>query len=119
MRQIIFSVSILSFLDALTTYVLLVTGRGVETNVVIADVVNAEPASIFIISMMAAVVAVAALVVADKMIMRMPVAVGAKLRKAMYISFGVSAAWRAAVVINNALGIFVGVTPLADFFFNT
>jgi hypothetical protein len=116
MKSIIFSTFTISFLDALTTYILVATGRGMEVNPIIAEAVNAEPASVFIICAASVALIALSFIMADKVLMLAPTVAGMKMRKVMYIAFGVAASWRAAVVINNFTGIVMGVTPLADLF---
>jgi len=47
MRPLAVSLFLVAFLDALTTYVVVAWGLGVEANPAVADIVNSNPAAVF------------------------------------------------------------------------
>jgi len=116
LKLMISAVALINFLDALTTYILVAGGKGVEVNPMISDVVNSDPAAVFIIHILATAAIAVLFAAADKISRRLPAATYEKVAKFAHLAFAISAVFRAAVVANNMLGIAVGVTPLADFF---
>ena len=113
--MMILTVAVVNFLDALTTYIIVAAG-GREVNPLISDIVNTAPAAIFFIHIAATAAIVALLVAADVTARRLPAALYSKIANFTHYAFAASAIFRIAVVLNNVLGIAVGVTPLADFF---
>jgi len=119
LKLMISAVALVNFLDALTTYILVAGGKGVEVNPIISDVVNSDPAAVFIIHILATAAIAVLFAVADKISRRLPAAVYTKLWNYVYAVFTVSAVYRSLIVINNAMGITMHTTPLVDFLMNT
>jgi len=115
LKLMISAVALINFLDALTTYIL-VAGGGWEVNPLISDIVNSDPAAVFLIHILATAAIAVLFAAADKISRRLPATTYEKVAKFAHFAFAISAVFRAAVVANNMLGIAAGVTPLADFF---
>jgi len=100
-RLLVASLFLVAFLDALTTYIIVAWGLGVEANPAVADVVNSNPAVLFPLAFISATVLAVALHVAAWLSNRVP----PRLRVAVmrYLTWAVAAAVlvRAAVVVNN------------------
>jgi hypothetical protein len=100
-RLLVASLFLVAFLDALTTYIIVAWGLGVETNPAVADVVNSNPAVLFPLAFISAAVLAVALHVAAWLSNRLP----PRLRVAVmrYLTWAVAAVVlvRAAVVVNN------------------
>ena len=118
LKLMISAVALINFLDALTTYILVVSG-GWEVNPLISDIVNSDPAAVFLIHILATAAVAVLFAVADKISRRLPAAVYTKLWNYVYAVFTVSAVYRSLIVINNAMGITMHTTPLVDFLMNT
>ena len=93
----------LAFLDALTTYVVITLGVGVEANPAVADVVNSNPAAVFPLALVSAGVPSAMLYVAVWLSDKLPARLGAATRRLLTSAFLAAAVLRAAVVVNNLL----------------
>jgi hypothetical protein len=93
----------LAFLDALSTYVVITLGVGVEANPAVADVINSNPATVFPLALISATIPSVALYVAVWLSDRLPARLGAVARRLLTSAFLAAAALRAAVVVNNLL----------------
>jgi len=93
----------LAFLDALSTYVVVALGIGVEANPAVADIVNSNPAALFPLAAVSAAVPSAALYVAvwlsNKLSSQLRAAVMRLLTSALLVMLIV----RSAVVAHNTL----------------
>jgi len=112
MRKILYAAFIVSMLDAATTYILIVSGRGVEANPLL-QFLNDVPEAAFFVQILA--VTMLAYLLKNFEILAAVFSTPLKMRiyKATTAAFAAAIAYRAAVVVNNTLGITVGITPLA------
>jgi hypothetical protein len=93
----------LSLLDALSTYVAVTAGVGVEANPAVADVINSNPAAAFPLALISAGIPSAMLYVAVRLSDRLPAGLRATARRLSASAFLAAVALRAAVVVNNLL----------------
>jgi hypothetical protein len=93
----------LAFLDALSTYVVITVGVGVEANPAVADVINSNPAAVFPLAVASASIPSAMLYVAVWLSNKLPARLGAAARRLLTSAFLAAAVIRAAVVVNNLL----------------
>ncbi len=91
----------LAFLDALSTYIIITWGLGVEANPAVADIVNSNPAAVFPLALISASVPSAALYVAAWLSSRLSAQLRAATARLLASAFLVMATWRAVVVCNN------------------
>ena len=99
MRLLALMFFLVAFLDALSTYVAVATGRGVETNPAVADVINSNPAAVFPLALVSAGVPSAMLYVAVWLSDKLPARLGAVARRLLTSAFLAAAVLRAAVVL--------------------
>jgi hypothetical protein len=101
MRLLVAAFFLAAFLDALTTYVAVSSGVGVEANPALADLVNNNPAAVFLLALISAAVPSAALYVATELSRMLPAHLrAAALRLLTSVSLA-AVVLRAAVVVNN------------------
>jgi hypothetical protein len=93
----------LAFLDALSTYVVITLGVGVEANPALADIVNNNPVTIFPIELTSVALVSAVAVAVDRLSRRLPAPIRAKVMRLLASALLVAAVLRAAVVVNNLL----------------
>jgi len=103
MRLLALMFFLVAFLDALSTYVAVATGRGVETNPAVADVINSNPATAFPLAFISAGIPSAMLYVAVWLSDKLPASLRAVARRLLTSAFLAAVALRAAVVVNNLL----------------
>jgi hypothetical protein len=115
MRWVLYVVSALSALDAATTYIIITAGLGMEANPLL-QFFNDVPEAVFIVQLLNTLMVASSIKLFGIFADRLPPALKARIYKAFYVAFTVAMAWRAAVVVNNTLGIVWGITPLADLF---
>jgi hypothetical protein len=113
MMRVLLWAFILSMLDAATTYVLIATGRGVEANPLL-QFINAVPEAVFFVQILVVFGLAYFLKIFEISAAVLPTALKMRVYKTAAVLFVVAVAYRAAVVVNNVLGIVLGVTPLAD-----
>jgi hypothetical protein len=94
---------VLAFLDALSTYVVITLGVGVEANPAVADVINSNPAAVFPLAVASAGIPSAMLYVAIWLSDRLPIGLRVAATRLLTSAFLVAAVLRAAVVVNNLL----------------
>ncbi len=116
MRRIIAAAFIVAMLDAATTYVLIASGRGMEVNPFLWFV-NNTPESIFFVQLLVVLWLAYLFKMFDALTDMLPTALKARMHKTASSAFAAAIACRIVVVLNNVMGIFIGVTPLADFIF--
>ena len=105
-------------LDAATTYIILERG-GREINPIIADLVNSNPPVIFLIHAVVTAVIAVLLFTAEYISKRLPVHINKTIWKFFDRLFVASVFFKSIILINNALGVAVGVTPIANLFVDT
>jgi hypothetical protein len=93
----------LAFLDALSTYVVVSSGVGVEAKPAVADVINSNPVAVFPLALVSASIPSTALYVAVWLSDKLPVSLRAAARRLLTSAFLAAAVVRAAVVVNNLL----------------
>jgi hypothetical protein len=101
MKSLAATLFALAFLDAASTYVVVVLGVGVEANPAVADVINSNPVALFPLAAVSAAVPSAALYVviwlSNKLSSRLRAAVMSLLTSAFLAAIII----RVAVVVNN------------------
>ena len=101
MRLLVASLFLVAFLDALTTYIIVAWGLGVETNPAVADVVNSNPAVLFPLAFISAAPASATAVAVERLASRLPAQLRARVMRAVSVACAAAVLIRAAVVANN------------------
>jgi len=113
-RHILY-VFIISMLDAVTTYILIASGRGVEANPLL-QFFNDVPEAVFFVQIFVVLMVASSIKFFEISAAVLPTALKKRVYKAYYAVFTAAVVWRTAVVVNNVLGIVWGITPLADLF---
>ncbi len=113
MRRITAAAFIVSLLDAVSTYVFIASGRGVEANPLL-QFINDVPEAVFLVQILAVSGLACLLKIFEIPAAVLPTPLRMRVYKAASAVFAAAIAYRAAVVVNNVLGIAVGITPLAD-----
>ncbi len=113
MRKILVAAFIVAMLDAATTYIMIASGRGVEANPFL-QFLNDVPEAAFLVQILAVFGLACLLRVFEALAAVLPTPLRTRVYKAASAAFTAAVAYRAAVVANNTLGIFMGITPLAD-----
>jgi hypothetical protein len=113
MHGILYSAFIVSLLDAVTTYILIVTGRGVEANPFL-QFLNHIPHAVFFVQILVVFGLALLLKIFEILVAALPTPLKMRIYKAGAAALITAVACRVAVVINNTLGILIGVTPLVD-----
>jgi len=113
MRRIIAAAFTVSLLDAATTYIIIATGRGVEANPFL-QFLNDAPEAVFFVQILVVLGLAVLLKIFEILAAMLQTALRARVYRSVSVVFAVAVACRAAVVVNNMLGIIVGITPLAD-----
>jgi hypothetical protein len=116
MRRILYAAFVVSMLDAVTTYVLITTGRGYEANPFL-QFINDVPETVFLVQIFGVLMLACSFRIFEKSAAVLPAALQARMYGFASAAFIVALCERAAVVVNNTMGIFWGITPLADFIF--
>lgn len=111
MNRLLALAFIVSMLDAVTTYVLIATHRGVEANPFM-QFLNVVPEAVFFVQFISIFGLVSLLKGFEILAAILPTALRTQVHKAAAVAFIVAIACRVAVVVNNTLGILIGVTPL-------
>jgi len=109
-RLLVVAFFAVAFLDALTTYVIVAWGLGVEANPAVADIINSNPAAVFPLAFISAAVPSAAMYVASALLHLLlhPLRrVSTRLVTSASLAAVVA---RAAVVVNN-LAIIADAVP--------
>jgi len=106
---------LVSLADAVTTYLLVAWGLGYEANPLLAFV-NDAPETSFLVQGLSALLAAASVKFFEASAAALPAPRRRRLFKVYRAAFAAAIAWRAAVVLNNVLGLAAGWTPLADLF---
>ena len=117
MRRILIAAFIVSMLDAVTTYVLIATGRGVEANPYMAFL-NDVPEAVFFVQILVVFGLACLLKIFEILAAVFPAPLQMRVYRVASVVFAAAIAYRVAVVVNNVMGIFVGITPLVDLVFN-
>jgi hypothetical protein len=105
MLRLVVALFALAFLDALSTYVVVATGLGVETNPAVADIINSNPAAVFPLALISAAVLATAVYVATTLSHMLPAWLRAVATRLLTSAFYAMVMRRAAVVVNNLLVI--------------
>jgi hypothetical protein len=103
MRLFVVAFFLVAFLDALSTYVVISTSRGVEANPAFATVINNNPASVFFLWLVSAVPMSMATIVVERLVGRLPAALRVKVIRALSAVYVAAVLIRAAVVVNNLI----------------
>ena len=96
----------LSLLDALTTYVAVSSGVGVEANPALADLVNSDPATIFPIALTSATLASVVAVAVDRVTRRLPAPIRVKVMRLVTAAYAAAVLIRSVAVVSNLLLLF-------------
>ena len=108
-------IAVTNFIDALTTFILVANG-GREVNRLIADVVNSNPYTIFIIHAVVTAAVAALLFTADSISRLLPGQTRSAVWKFFDRGFAASLCVKSVILVNNILGVVAGVTPIANLF---
>jgi len=103
MRLLVAAFFLVAFLDALSMYVAVSSGVGVETNPALADLVNSNPAAVFPTALASAALASAVAVAVDKLSRRLPAPIRVKVMRFATVAYTVAILVRVAVVVNNLI----------------
>ena len=103
MRLLVAAFFLAAFLDALSTYVAVSSGVGVEANPAVADIVNSNPAAVFPIALTSAALASAVAVAVDRLSRRLPAPVRVWVMRFAIVAYTVAILVRVAVVVNNLI----------------
>jgi uncharacterized BrkB/YihY/UPF0761 family membrane protein len=103
MLRYVAALFVLALLDALSTYVVVASGVGVEANPAVADVINSNPAAVFPLALVSAAVPAVALYVAVWLSRMLPAQPRAATARLVTAAFFTMITWRVAVVVNNVL----------------
>jgi hypothetical protein len=103
MFRLVAALFVLAFLDALSTYVVVAWGLGVEANPAVASIINSNPAAVFPLALISAAVPSAATYVATTLSHMLPARLRRVAVRLMTAAFSVAITWRAAVVVNNTM----------------
>ena len=103
MRLLVAAFFLVAFLDALSTYVAVSLGVGVEANPALADIVNSNPAAIFPLSLASAALASVVAVVVNKLSMRLPAPIRVNVMRFVTVAYAVAILVRVAVAVNNLI----------------
>ncbi len=113
MRKILAAAFIVAMLDAATTYIMIASGRGAEANPFL-QFINDVPETVFFVQIIVVFGLACLLKIFEILAAVLPAPLRTRVYKAASAAFTAAVAYRAAVVVNNVLGIFMGITPLAD-----
>ncbi len=113
MRRITAAAFVVAMLDAVSTYVFIASGRGVEANPFL-QFINDVPEAVFFVQILAVFGLACLLKIFEIPAAALPTPLRTRVYKAATATFAAAIAYRAAVVVNNMLGIVAGITPLAD-----
>jgi hypothetical protein len=101
MKSLAVALFALAFLDALSTYIVITFGLGVEANSAVADIVNSNPAALFPLAAVSAAVPSAALYVAVWLSSKLSSQLRAAVMRLLTSAFLAVIIIRVAVVVNN------------------
>lgn len=94
---------LVAFLDALSTYIAVASGRGVEANPAVADVVNSNPVAAFPLSLISAAPMFIATAVAEGLACKLSNMLRVKVMRALSATYAATILFRVAVVVNNLI----------------
>jgi hypothetical protein len=94
---------LVALLDALSTYVVISTGRGVEANPAFATVINNNPVMLFPMALISTTPMFIATVVVKRLVGRLSAALRIKVIRALSAVYVAAVLIRAAVVVNNLI----------------
>jgi hypothetical protein len=103
MRLFVVAFFLTAFLDALSTYVVVVSGRGVEANPAVAGTVNSNPAAVFPLALISAAPASTAVVAAERLAGRLSAALRARAVRFISAACVAAVLLRAVAVANNLI----------------
>ena len=101
MRLLVAAFFLVAFLDALSTYVAVATGRGAEANPAVADVINNNPAAVFPLALISASPLAVSTVIVNKLAGRLPATLHVRVMRAASLAYAAAVLVRAAVAVNN------------------
>jgi len=101
MPRLVVVLFVLAFLDALSTYVIVATGLGVEANPAVADIINSNPAAVFPLAFISAAVPSAAMYIVTALSYMLLARLQRAAVRLLTSAFFAMVMWRAAVVANN------------------
>jgi len=111
-KNVVVSAIVVNFLDALTTYYILVTHVGDEANPLLVAMYHENPLSTFIVFVITSVMFVRVVSTYDVLIRMVPRA--AVAQRVFLVASTCAIALKAAVVVNNLYVIFAGYAPLVE-----
>jgi hypothetical protein len=114
MRLFVALLFVLAFLDAMSTYIIVAGGLGVEANPAVADVINSNPAAVFPLALISAAVPAVAMYVATELSRRLSARLRATAMRLITSALVVMATWRVVIITNNVFVIAAGTAPLAE-----
>jgi len=92
---------LVALLDALSTYLVITLGLGVEANPAVADVINSNPAAVFPLALISAAPLSMATAAVERLAGRLPAPLRARVVQVALAICAVAVLVRAAVVVNN------------------
>jgi hypothetical protein len=102
-RLLVATFFLVAFLDALSTYVAVASGVGVEANPAVSDIVNSDPVTIFPIALTSAALASAVAVAVDRLSRRLPAPIRVRVMRFAAVAYTAAILVRAAVVVSNLI----------------
>jgi len=94
---------LVAFLDALSTYIVVASGRGVEANPAVAGIINSNPASVFLLWLVSAAPMSMATIVAERLVGRLPAVLRVRVMRILSAAYMAAILFRVAVVANNLI----------------
>jgi len=92
---------LVALLDALSTYLVITLGLGVEANPAVADVINSNPAAVFPLALVSAAPLSMAAFAVERLASRLPEQLRSKVVQAALAICAAAVLARIAVVVNN------------------
>ena len=105
MHRLIITLFMLAFLDALSTYVIVATGLGVEANPAVADTINSNPAAVFPLAFISAAFPSAAMYAAATLSRMLSARLRCVATRLLTSALTAMITGRTAIVVNNLLVI--------------
>jgi predicted membrane channel-forming protein YqfA (hemolysin III family) len=113
MRLLLYAAYVLVALDAAMTYYIITSGLGIEANPHLTFL-NRAPEAVFLLQAFLTLTLKTSYDVVEALSAALRPAWRSRIHKVAYATLVASACARAAAVVNNVLGITIGITPLAD-----
>jgi hypothetical protein len=103
MRLFVVAPFLVAFLDALSTYIVVASGRDVEANPAFAAVINSNPASVFFLWLISAAPMSIATIVVERLAGRLPAALRVRVMRILSAAYTAAILFRIVVVVNNVI----------------